>query len=838
MIDRRSTPPTSVDGNQDLLLFKSHPQPLWVYDLETLAFVAVNDAAVVRYGYSEEQFLRMTIKDIRPSEDVPRLLDNVAHISEGYSTSGTWRHRRNDGTVIDVEISSHTLQFNGRRAELVMALDVTERLKSDRLRSRLQQAIGVSKDVVFMTDVDGRITFVNEAFYTVYGYTADETIGNTPRILKSNLQSQELYERLWGAIRAKQPFRGEFVNRTKSGMLLTVETSIDPIIGSDGELTGFMAIQRDITERKLSEQKLEASELRFRQLAENIQEVFWISTPEKDEMLYVSPAYEEIWRSSAQSLYDRPTSWAEAIHPDDRERVWSAARSQQSSGVYNEVYRIVRPDGSVRWIRDRAFPVKDDRGNVYRITGIAADITTYVEAEKAQHESETRFRTLAMTATAAIFIYGETFTYVNPAAVSLTGYSEEELLRMPFWSLVHPDHRELVKERGQARLSGQKIPGQYEFKIVRKDGDVRWVLFTAGVFKPNGTASAIATAFDITEQKRVEEQLKNSELLYRDLVENSNEVTYLLDRHLAISYISPVFALRTGIPTTDVIGRRFVDLIHPDDVAGVKRDFRKAVAGGTVDPVEFRFVTRSGATLWARASAVPVLRSGKLESIRGVVIDVTQRRLAEEALRVSERRFRTLTETSSSAIFIFRGEETLYVNPSSMRILGYSEAELLSMKFWQFVHPDEQMAVRERGLARQRGEKVPNQMEIRVLTKDGQERWVEYNAALIDVEGTPAVLGTVFDITERRRAQQLIQESEDRYRELFDEALTGNYVSRPDGTIVASNRTFARLFGFDGPEEVLSRQAQEFHANPEARRRFLELVRSKGRWASSWATPS
>ncbi len=109
------------------MLFESNPHPLWVYDLESLAFLAVNDAAVRKYGYSRDEFLSMTIKDIRPSEDVPRLLENIAQGAQGLEEAGMWRHRKKDGTIIDVEIVSHTLIFEGRQAELVLAHDITER---------------------------------------------------------------------------------------------------------------------------------------------------------------------------------------------------------------------------------------------------------------------------------------------------------------------------------------------------------------------------------------------------------------------------------------------------------------------------------------------------------------------------------------------------------------------------------------------------------------------------------------------------------------------------------------------------------------------------------------
>ncbi|MCD6302423.1 MAG: PAS domain-containing protein, partial [Anaerolineae bacterium] len=138
---------------------------------------------------------------------------------------------------------------------------------------------------------------------------------------------------------------------------------------------------RDITERKRADEALRESEEHFRQLTENIQEVFWMTSTDKSKMLYVSPAYEEVWGRTRASLYENPRSFLEAIHPDDRERVIMSQREQIQKG-YKLQYRIVRPDGLIRWIRDRAFPIRNEIGGIYRIAGIAEDITKRKEVEE------------------------------------------------------------------------------------------------------------------------------------------------------------------------------------------------------------------------------------------------------------------------------------------------------------------------------------------------------------------------------------------------------------------------------------------------------------------------
>ncbi|MBT9585219.1 PAS domain S-box protein [bacterium] len=153
-------------------------------------------------------------------------------------------------------------------------------------------------------------------------------------------------------------------------------------------MSNLVSLSLESWQRRQAEEALHESEVRFRQVAENIQEVFWLTDLAKGQMLYVSPAYEKIWGRSCASLYASPKDWFDAIHADDRQRVRRAAESKQVIGEYNEWYRIVRPDGSVRWIHDRGFPVCDLNGNVVRIVGTAEDVTDQRQLEEQFRQSQ------------------------------------------------------------------------------------------------------------------------------------------------------------------------------------------------------------------------------------------------------------------------------------------------------------------------------------------------------------------------------------------------------------------------------------------------------------------
>lgn len=590
-------------------MFENNPQPMWMYDRETLAFLAVNNAAVHLYGYSREDFLAMTIKDIRPPEDVPALREAVAAVSSGYTTPQRWRHVKKDGTVIQVEITSHTIDVQGRPAELVMARDLTAWVNAEARILHLNRVYAVLSDInqtivrekdtsallvdacriavdkggflmawvgvvplgggplaiaahagaddgtlevvrsLLAEEPPGGCSFTREAFEMGWhrvcnhidtdpgaanwraaaqarGYhsmaalplrTGDDIVGvfnlyaaepgfftrdevtlldelaqdisfalevarrETARRAadarsarqrealialtaqhgtSENGMVQELRQILevaaetlgvarvsvWryradraaiecldlfdavdtqhssGAVLEARTHPGYFAalgreqviaaddavadERTKEfaddylrplgiGAMLDVPTTVGGVrdgvlchehLGgrrrwTEDEKTFAVAVG-NLVSLTLERDVRRQAEERFRELAETIDEVFWITDAQKSQMLYVSPAFERIWGRSCQSLHDAPMSWAESIHPDDRARVTSAASTRQATGGYDEQYRIVRPDGAVRWIRDQAFPVRDSGGRVLRVVGVARDITERHDLEK------------------------------------------------------------------------------------------------------------------------------------------------------------------------------------------------------------------------------------------------------------------------------------------------------------------------------------------------------------------------------------------------------------------------------------------------------------------------
>jgi len=261
----------------------------------------------------------------------------------------------------------------------------------------------------------------------MFSYTDEEVLGK-PLTLLMPARYREAHQR--GLERLRSTGQVTMIARTmelhglrKDGSEFPLERSLACWKTKEG--TFYSGVVRDVSERKRAEAALREREERFRQMAENIREVFWLSDPEKARIFYISPGYEEIWGRTCQSLYAEPRSWLAAIHPEDRDRVLEAALTKQVSGDYDEEYRIVRPDGSIRWIQDRAFPIRDESGKTYRVTGIAKDTTDRKEAQAALRTAYDRIQQILASLPGAILIVNQDrrVTYANPLAEQHFGSS-------------------------------------------------------------------------------------------------------------------------------------------------------------------------------------------------------------------------------------------------------------------------------------------------------------------------------------------------------------------------------------------------------------------------------
>lgn len=342
----------------------------------------VNDAFLKMFGSTREEAIGRTVLELNVWVDLAQRAALFAALQQdGTVQNFEMALRTRSGAVIDLLWSGSTIMVNGEKCLLGAALDITQRKRTEAaLRaSELQFRAIFEMASVAMAQADpqtGRLLRVNERLAVITGYTRDELLG----MRFSEITHPEDRPRDWAAFqRAVSGELAEFELEKryvrKDGASTWVSVNVTILRDAAGQPTRSMAVIQDINGRIEAVRQLRESEARFRQVVETITEVFWVSDRARGKIVYVSPGYELVWGRSSEELYASSRAWAESIHPDDRDRVLADVDAKQAAGDYDESYRIIRPDGGVRWIHDRAFPVRNEAGVVERIVGVAGDIT-------------------------------------------------------------------------------------------------------------------------------------------------------------------------------------------------------------------------------------------------------------------------------------------------------------------------------------------------------------------------------------------------------------------------------------------------------------------------------
>jgi PAS domain S-box-containing protein len=253
-------------------------------------------------------------------------------------------------------------------------------------------------------------------------------------------------------------------------------------------------------------------------------------------------------------------------------------------------------------------------------------------------ESESKFRTLAETSIVGILVYRQKILYVNPAAESQTGYTKEELWKMNFWDFVHPEYQEVIKERIRRRLQGESLSPIIEFKIIRKDGEERWIEAATTRFQYEGEMASFTICADITSRKRIEEALRQNEEKFRTLTENTPDVVFSADLNGILTYISPQVE-NFGFLADELVGKSLFDIVLPDDRPKFEENFRTTIEDGNKHSTPFRILDRWQNLHWLEVNfAVVQDISGKWTGLQGIIRDITERRNALDAIALANRK--------------------------------------------------------------------------------------------------------------------------------------------------------------------------------------------------------
>lgn len=549
----------------------------------------------------------------------------------------------------------------------------------------------------------------------------------------------------------------------KDGQVEWVKRDVMPWRDAEGDIGGILIFNEIITQRKQAEERLIQSEQRFREMADHIDEVFWVFDCKKRRRVYVSPAYENIWGRSVTDVYQRYESWGESIHPDDLATAQEAfEKIVRTGGGETKEYRIVRPDGQIRWISDRGFAVRDQAGAVVRVVGIAEDTTEQKQAEESLRISEANYRELFNAEPDAIIIADistKQIIDVNRSALDLYGYSRSEIIGLdPIRLSAEPEKSaEHIKKVIVLIAEGKRIDTE-ERLHKKKDGTVFPVEIATGAYTSEGTTMICAMIRDITVRRQKEDAIGELQIQQEAILNNIPDIAWLKDEMGRFIAVNKAFGAACGANPEELVGKTDLDIWPQELAESYRSDDSEVMKTGRRKVVDEPLAAADGQTTWIETIKTPIHdEKGVVIGTTGIARDITDRKKAEMALRESEERFAKAFHNSPDAIVITRVSDgcVLEANDSFFQLSGYGREEVIdrtSTELGLWVDPKDRQHYLE-GL--QKTGNIRDQ-EYRFRIKSGEVRYGRVSGSLLNVGGVPCVLGTIRDITETRRMENEI----------------------------------------------------------------------------------
>ena len=508
---------------------------------------------------------------------------------------------------------------------------VEESLREE--QEKAQKYLNTAGVLMLALDRDGIVTLINQKGCEILGYSAEEIIGKNwidtflPKDVREELQ--DVFQKLISDdVQASAYYENSVLTKSGEERLIAWHNTL--LRDEQGKIISSLSSGEDITERKRAEAELRASEERFRQLADNIQEAFWMTDAENGREIYMSPAVETIWGRSIQNLMYEPSAFITSVFSEDRSAVMNAVEKEKNGEKVQLEYRIVRPDGTLRWIWDRAFPIFDDSGKVIRIAGISADITERKEVAEKLRESEDRYHSLFQNQIHGSALHeiitdaqGQPVDYiflkVNPAFEKLTGLNAQDILgRRVTEVLPGIENEGFIEIYGQVALTGQPVHiSEYVTPLGR--------YYDINAYSTGHRQFAVSF-MDITERKQAEQELRK---LSR-AVEQTGSTIVITDTAGNIEYINPKFTEITGYSHEEVIGQNPRILKSGLTERGEYEQLWQTIVKGGEWHGELLNKKKDGTLYWESVTISPILNDrGEITHFVGVKEDITERKQNE-----------------------------------------------------------------------------------------------------------------------------------------------------------------------------------------------------------------
>jgi PAS domain S-box-containing protein len=658
-------------------------------------------------------------------------------------------------------------------------------------------AVEQASDGIVITDADGNIRYVNPAFTKLTGYSREEAVGNNPRLLKSGHHSQAFYEDLWKTIKAGKIWHGDMINQRKDGALYYEEMRIAPVRSSAGEVVNFIAIKHDVSDLRA----VEEAKSFLAAIVEGSDDAI-IAYSLDGKILTWNRGAENLLGYCAADAIGKPMSMLLA---PERLGLLSqfTARVCQESGIPQYESVCLRKDGRRVHISVAGSPVRNIAGEATAISVILRDSTKRHDAERKIRESEEQFRQVFEHAPVGICVAGPGTQYVkvNEAFCRMLGYSEQEVLAKKWTELCHPDDL-AVALRGKDDLWGGAAEILDEKRrYIHRNGTVVWTQVRVSIVRASDGRPlySVVHVEDITERRRAEEALRESEERFRVMADGCPSMLWVTDAEGGNRFINRAYRQFCGITLEQVAGKTWQLLVHPDDAAEYVGAFHHAVSERTSFRAEVRVRRADDEWRWFGSNAEPRFsQSGEFLGHIGLSEDITERRRANDALRESEERFRIMADSCPSMLWVSDKQGNLeFINKECREFFETASSEMTASDWQSLIHPDDAPEY-VASFGRAMKERAPFRADARVRKANGDLRMIGSNAhpRLSPTGEYMGHIGLTADITERKRNEHAREFQYSLIRAIHEVSLDGILVVNDAGLIVSHNQRFKDIWHF------------------------------------------
>jgi len=799
-------------------IFDSAFDGIVILERDSMRLRAANPAFCRMLGYDKNEIAGLRVEDIHPEDEVPRARKEVAAQLRRESTSTKEiRVRRKDGSVFYADTSASPMTIDDDVYLIGVFRDVTERRATEeKLREaegRFRSLFDNSVEMVYVHDLEGRFIEANRAARDILGYDEDEVSGVSFRDIVNESDLPRVLESSMHVIENGAGPMNEFRLKAKNGSEVLVEAT-GVRLDKDGVPYAVLGIARDITEHKRMVNALKKSEDWFRSLIENANTVYAVVDAD-GKTLYESPSLERVYGWKPEEIVGK--NIFDFVHPEDIEAATNRfTELMENPGKPISInIRYRHKDGSWRDIEVTGVNLLENDA-VRGIVLTSYDITEKKRAAAALEASEARYRSLFDAAPIGIGVSDMRGNILagNLRMQEMMGYEADEFLEINVLdTYADPNDR--------ARLTGilkrTKRVRDFGVRLKRKDGSVYDAVLGVDLIEVGGRQIRLTTARDVTEKKRAEEALRESEERFRTFAEMLPEIVYEADERGRIVFVNNRAYEATGYSRADVeAGLEIATLVAPEDRQRAMADVQRILRGEHAGLLEYAAIRKDGSTFPVLVRSERMVRDGVTTGLHGMVIDISDRKAAETALRESEAKYRGIFENLHDTYFRTDLDGTIQMaSPSGERIFGYAVDEAIGMNLNDFyLDPHDRAEARrlllEQGFLRE--------FEAPLKRKDGTVIWVSSNCRLrIDEEGRPfGVEGITRDITEHKRAEGVLKESEELHRTLCEALPDAVTMTDLEGRVTYASPRTVQLHGAETPDELIGKSALDLIA-PEDR---------------------